>query len=116
MARRIVRARQKIVQAGIPYRLPRDEELDERLSEVLSVLYLMFNEGYLTSYWQRIILPRSGRGRCPGGGAQKPGPVPGAGSSVACHAEAESWEATDWTQILVLYDLLLCMYPRQLYD
>ncbi len=44
MARRIVRARQKIVQAGIPYRVPRDEDLDERLGEVLAVLYLMFNE------------------------------------------------------------------------
>ena len=49
VARRIVRARQKIVRAGIPYRIPRDEELDERLGEVLAVLYLMFNEGYLTS-------------------------------------------------------------------
>ena len=44
-----MRARQKIVQAGIPYRVPHDEELDERLGEVLSVLYLMFNEGYLSS-------------------------------------------------------------------
>src|SRR5215472_16945514 len=49
VARRLVRARQKIVQAGIPYRVPREEELDERLGEVLAVLYLMFNEGYLTS-------------------------------------------------------------------
>src|SRR5262249_8568874 len=49
VARRIVRARQKIVQAGIPYCIPRDEELDERMGEVLAVLYLMFNEGYLTS-------------------------------------------------------------------
>ncbi len=49
MARRLVRARQKIVQAGIPYRVPRDEDLDERLGEVLAVLYLMFNEGYLAS-------------------------------------------------------------------
>jgi RNA polymerase sigma factor (sigma-70 family) len=49
VARRIVRARQKIVQAGIPYRVPEAEELDERLGEVLAVLYLMFNEGYLTS-------------------------------------------------------------------
>ena len=49
VARRLVRARKKIVQAGIPYRIPRDEELDERLGEVLAALYLMFNEGYLTS-------------------------------------------------------------------
>jgi RNA polymerase sigma factor (sigma-70 family) len=49
VARRLVRARQKIMQAAIPYRVPRDEDLDERLGEVLAVLYLMFNEGYLTS-------------------------------------------------------------------
>lgn len=49
MAKRLVRAKQKIVQAGIPYRVPHDEDLDERLGEVMAVLYLMFNEGYLTS-------------------------------------------------------------------
>jgi len=49
VAQRIVRARRKIVVAGIPYRLPSDDELDERLGEVLAVLYLMFNEGYLAS-------------------------------------------------------------------
>ncbi|GHO61024.1 sigma factor-like helix-turn-helix DNA-binding protein [Ktedonobacter robiniae] len=49
VARRLVRARQKIVQAGIPYHVPRDGDLDERLGEVLAALYLMFNEGYLTS-------------------------------------------------------------------
>ncbi len=35
--------------ARIPYRIPSDDELGERLGEVLAVLYLMFNEGYLTS-------------------------------------------------------------------
>jgi RNA polymerase sigma-70 factor (ECF subfamily) len=48
LAQRIVRAQRKIVQAGIPYRIPRDDELDERLSAVLAVLYLTFNEGYLS--------------------------------------------------------------------
>jgi RNA polymerase sigma-70 factor (ECF subfamily) len=48
VAQRIVRARRKIVQAGIPYRVPRDDELDPRLNVVLSVLYLTFNEGYLS--------------------------------------------------------------------
>src|SRR5207237_2336485 len=41
--------RRKIATAGIPYRVPREDELEERLSEVLAVLYLVFNEGYLTS-------------------------------------------------------------------
>jgi predicted RNA polymerase sigma factor len=49
IAKRIVRARRKIVDAGIPYRAPAADELAERLDEVLSVLYLMFNEGYLAS-------------------------------------------------------------------
>jgi predicted RNA polymerase sigma factor len=49
VAQRIVRARRKIVAARIPYRIPSDDELGERLREVLAVLYLMFNEGYLAS-------------------------------------------------------------------
>ncbi len=49
LAQRLVRARQKIAQAGIPYRTPREDELEARLAQVLAVLYLVFNEGYLTS-------------------------------------------------------------------
>ena len=49
MAQRIVRAKRKIVEAGIPYRVPQAEEMAERLAEVLAVLYLTFNEGYLPS-------------------------------------------------------------------
>ena len=46
MAQRLVRARRKIEHAGIPYRVPPVELLDERLSGVLAVLYLAFNAGY----------------------------------------------------------------------
>jgi RNA polymerase sigma-70 factor (ECF subfamily) len=49
VAQRITRAKWKITEAGIPYRIPSDSELGARLSEVLTVIYLLFNEGYLSS-------------------------------------------------------------------
>ena len=49
MAQRITRAKRKITDAGIPYRIPADEELGARLTEVLAVIYLLFNEGYLST-------------------------------------------------------------------
>ncbi len=175
MARRLVRARHKIMQAAIPYRVPRAEELDERLGEVLAVLYLMFNEGYLASggssparrdlaedaAWlaafvtrlyprepealgllalmrlhlaraearfdtrgKLILLSEQDRSRWDrrmiteavamieqASTLGRPGPYQVQASLVACHAEAASWQATDWPQILALYDLLLQMMP-----
>src|SRR5579859_1994966 len=48
MAQRIVRAKKKIVDANIPYRVPQGDQVAARLEAVLAVLYLMFNEGYLS--------------------------------------------------------------------
>ncbi len=175
VAQRIVRARRKIVAAHIPYRIPRDDELEERLGEVLAVLYLMFNEGYLTSSgtaptrrdlaedaaWltalvtrllpgepeplgllalmrlhlarvearftdsgEMVLLADQDRSRWDrsmiaeavalieqAGVQQRPGPYQLEAAIVACHAEAKSWDTTDWQQIVVLYDLLLQMRP-----
>jgi RNA polymerase sigma factor (sigma-70 family) len=49
VAQRITRAKRKIADAGIPYRIPDDDELGTRLTEVLGVVYLLFNEAYLSS-------------------------------------------------------------------
>lgn len=49
MGARITRAKAKIATAGIPYRLPEADDLPGRLSSVLAVLFLVFNEGYLAS-------------------------------------------------------------------
>jgi RNA polymerase sigma-70 factor (ECF subfamily) len=175
IAQRLVRARRKIREAGIPYRIPDPDELNERLDEVLAVLYLMFNEGYLTSAgeqperhdlaedaeWLAALLSRlmptepealgllalirlhraRARARFDAEGRlvllrdqdrshwdrtaigeaadlvvkasrfRRPGPYQLQAAIVACHAEAPSWEQTDWLQILLLYDTLLRYDP-----
>lgn len=175
IAQRITRAKRKITEAGIPYRIPADAELPERLNEVLTVIYLLYNEGYLSSTTDRPhskllaedaewlasslawTLPREpevlgllalirlhqaraatrfdseGRlvllrdqdrtrwdheaitaaGQLIGRAAthRRPGPYQLQAAIVACHAEATSWQDTDWAQIVVLYDMLLAVAP-----
>ncbi|GCE30419.1 RNA polymerase subunit sigma-24 [Dictyobacter alpinus] len=54
MAQRLVRAKRKIRDAGIPYSVPRVHQLEERLNGVLMVLYLIFNAGYIASEGQTL--------------------------------------------------------------
>ncbi len=173
MAQRIVRAKRKIVAANIPYRVPEGAELPERLDSVLAVLYLMFNEGYLSrggvlaarrdlaedAAWltglvaalmpdqpevlgllammklnlarsaarfdpdgEMVLMPNQDRRLWDqdriadaietldrAGAMAAPGPYQLQAAIAATHAEAQSWEETDWHQIVVLYDALLAM-------
>jgi RNA polymerase sigma-70 factor (ECF subfamily) len=177
VAQRITRAKRKIIEAGIPYRIPEPEELDARLREVLAVIYLVLNEGYLStteqiesrdlvddaewlaaqlhdlmpadpevagllalvqlhraraearfdsngdlvvlqrqdrSKWDRITITSATRLLRRAAAQHRPGPYQLQAAIVACHAEAGSWEETDWEQIVVLYDMLLHLAPSPL--
>ena len=57
LAQRIVRAKRTLSEAGVPFEVPRGEELEERLDSVLEVLYLVFNEGYTATSGEDWLRP-----------------------------------------------------------
>jgi RNA polymerase sigma-70 factor (ECF subfamily) len=174
VAQRLVRAKRKIIDAGIPFKMPEPDAFPDRVAEVLTVLYLMFNEGYLSSSqraerrdlseeaeWLTALLARLmpeepevlalhalmrlhlaraaarftpdgtlvllrdqdrsrwDRGKIADGvrlleraaAFGRPGPYQLQAAIAVIHAEAPSWEATDWLQILMLYDRLVEILP-----
>jgi RNA polymerase sigma-70 factor (ECF subfamily) len=140
ISRRITRAKAKIKAAKIPYRVPSREDLPTRVTGVLAVLYLIFNEGYLPSdpeeeavrsdvTSEAIRLTRLVRDLVPADGevagllalmlmteARRAARVSASRYQIlaainAVHTDACDSGDTDWSQIVALYDHLVRLDP-----
>src|SRR4029079_6941191 len=63
------------------------------------------------SLWDRNTIEGATRVVARAAKQQRPGPYPLQAAIIACHAEAECWQDTDWEQIVLLYDMLLHLAP-----
>ena len=168
MAQRLVRAKRKITTAGIPFTIPAEADLASRLDDVLTVIYLSYNAGYLEplaagrglsddaiwlaelvarampdqaeawgvlalltflssrsesrfddhgrlvlledqdrTRWDEVAISRADGYLTTAAALAQPGRFQLQAAIAGCHANATSWDETDWLQILTLYDLLL---------
>ncbi len=172
VAQRLVRAKRKITAAGIPFGVPEADDLAPRLDDVLTVIYLAYNAGYLdpnpagremsddaiwlaelvvralpkqpeawgllallTFLWSRsaarfdddhqlILLQDQDRTRwdevaisradgylATAAGLRRAGRFQLQAAIAGCHGSARTWPATDWLQIVILYDMLVQLDP-----
>jgi RNA polymerase sigma-70 factor, ECF subfamily len=115
MAQRITRAKAKIKQARIPYRVPQGSDLPSRMSTVLAVLYLIFNEGYLPdqdrSSWNSAQIEEGHALVRQCLELNRPGPYQIQAAINAVHTDAPDASSTDWSQVVALYDQLAALTP-----
>jgi RNA polymerase sigma factor (sigma-70 family) len=93
MAQRISRARQRIKDSGVPFRIPTDRERTERLASVLHVLYLIFNEGYNSSIGPNLQRSDLERGDPAHAGRSQPASGGWRGRGIACAHAADGCPA-----------------------
>src|ERR1700721_2743535 len=104
IAQRIVRANRTLAEAHVPFEVPTGLDRAARLSSVLEVIYLIFNEGYSATAGEDWL---------------RPAPCEDAlrlGRTAACHARARTGEETDWRRIAAIYTALAQRQPTPIVE